>query len=73
MKINAVVGMVDGPSCVSKLPLVAVVVFSRAEVEALKEEAGKSEGDTLSPERGECEEGVTGEYEGLEDVDDAPE
>jgi len=47
-KIYGVVGMVDGPGCVSKPPLVAVVV-SRAEVEALKEE-GKSEGDTLSPE-----------------------
>jgi len=50
MKIYGVVGMVDGPGCVSKPPLVAVVVVSRAEVEALKEEAGTSEGDTLSPE-----------------------
>ena len=50
MKIYGVVGMVDGPGSVSKPPLVAVVIVSRAEGEALKEEAGKSEGDTLSPE-----------------------
>ena len=37
MKIYGVVGMVDGPGSVSKLPLVAVVVVSRAEGEALKE------------------------------------
>jgi len=47
-KIYGVVGMMDGPGCVSRLPLVVVVV-SRAEMEALKEE-GKSEGNTLPPE-----------------------
>jgi hypothetical protein len=37
-------------ACVSKPLLAAIVVVSRAEVEALEEEAGKSDGDTLSPE-----------------------
>ena len=49
MKIYGVVGITDGPGCVSGLPLEAVVV-RRAEVETLKEGAGKIGGDTLPPE-----------------------
>ena len=49
MKIYGVVGMTDGPGCVSGSLLVAVVV-SRSDVDALKEEAGKSKGDTLPTE-----------------------
>jgi hypothetical protein len=49
MKIYGVVGIMDGPGCVSRLPLVVVVV-RRAEVETLKEEEGKIGGDTLPPE-----------------------
>jgi len=47
-KIYGVVGMMDGPGCVSRLSLVVVVV-SRVTMEALKE-VGKSEGDALPPE-----------------------
>ena len=48
MNIYGVVGMTDGPGCVSGPLLVAVV--SRAGVDALMDETGKSEGDTLSLE-----------------------
>jgi hypothetical protein len=56
-KLYGVVGMVDGPGCVSKplLVTVAVVLISRAEVDALKEPEG----------------GVTGVCECLEDAADA--
>ena len=49
MKIYGVVGMMDGPGCVSKLPLVAVVVRG-AEVETPRDAVAKVGGDKLPPE-----------------------
>jgi hypothetical protein len=49
MKIYRVVGITDGPGCVSGLRPVAIVV-RRVGVETLKKEVGKIGGDTLPPE-----------------------